>query len=296
MIASFRGGQYVVGVAGNATCLVDNLPERRRLAKLLGTSRVERANEAWAVGQVRKAFGDDRETFMEKWNREAPWGPSWRCPADSFLWLDRPVLLHPEKIRGKSRLVTMYSSSQTIERHQAQSILMSIVNSGYQHQALDRIGMICAADVSEVDDDIDAIRRRSRRALGPTSKQQLVDARRGQGRFRRDLERHWSGCAVTGCTLNEVLRASHIRPWRSSTDEERLDAANGLLLVANLDALFDCGRISFADDGQLLLSPVLTEVHLAQLGITRHSRLSRPLNAAARGYLASHRKLYSYQD
>jgi transposase len=52
------------------------------------------------------------------------------------------------------------------------------------------------------------------------------------------------------------LRASHIRPWRDSDNEARLDGENGLLLTPTIDHLFDRGFISFEDDGRLLISPV----------------------------------------
>ena len=89
----------------------------------------------------------------------------------------------------------------------------------------------------------------------PTTTETLIDARLGQGGFRAALEREWNGsCAVTGCAILQMLRASHIKPWEASTDAERLDANNGLLLSAHIDALFDEGLISFSDDGKMLLS------------------------------------------
>ena len=67
--------------------------------------------------------------------------------------------------------------------------------------------------------------------------------------------REWNGtCAVTGCAIPQMLRASHIKPWDASTDLERLNSENGLLLTAHIDALFDKGLISFEDDGTMLLS------------------------------------------
>jgi putative restriction endonuclease len=41
-----------------------------------------------------------------------------------------------------------------------------------------------------------------------------------------------------GLTTRALLRASHIKPWSQSTDSERLDPANGILLAAHIDALF----------------------------------------------------------
>lgn len=81
-----------------------------------------------------------------------------------------------------------------------------------------------------------------------TQREALVQARIGQGRFRADVTRLWGKgevCALTGIALPELLIASHIKPWRDSTDEERLDASNGLLLAVHADRLFDRHLLSF---------------------------------------------------
>ncbi len=55
-----------------------------------------------------------------------------------------------------------------------------------------------------------------------------------------------------------LLRASHIVPWAECDDDaQRLDVHNGLLLSALWDAAFDAGRVSFADDGEVLMHPCL---------------------------------------
>lgn len=123
-----------------------------------------------------------------------------------------------------------------------------------------------------------------------TSRTALMQARLGQGRFRRDLMALWgSACAVTGCDVDAVLRASHCKPWRDSTDAERLNPANGLLLTATLDALFDAGLITFSDEGQMLMDPSLSEERQVTLGLE-----SRPLrespSAAQRAFLRYHRE------
>lgn len=65
----------------------------------------------------------------------------------------------------------------------------------------------------------------------------------------------WGGrCAILGVSRSELLRASHIKPWTSSNNFERLDPANGLLLSAMYDAAFDALLLSFADDGTLMLA------------------------------------------
>jgi putative restriction endonuclease len=73
-----------------------------------------------------------------------------------------------------------------------------------------------------------------------------------------------------------LLRASHIKPWaKCGTDAERLDVYNGLLLAAHLDAAFDAGLISFADDGAILFSPEFTMEDRDTVGIHHHLALRR---------------------
>ncbi len=81
------------------------------------------------------------------------------------------------------------------------------------------------------------------------------------------LER-WDGqCAVTGVSTPEVLRASHIKSWADSNDSERLDPENGLMLTANLDALFDRGLISFTDEGEVIIKASISPEERRALGL-----------------------------
>lgn len=102
-----------------------------------------------------------------------------------------------------------------------------------------------------------------------TEVERLVKQRIGQDRFRSIMLDYWgNACAVTGLSVTEVLRASHAKPWSEcSSDEERLDVFNGFLLCANLDALFDRFLISFEDDGQMLISPKISEEQWQNLGL-----------------------------
>lgn len=102
-----------------------------------------------------------------------------------------------------------------------------------------------------------------------TEVERLVRQRAGQARYRDALLTYWGGsCAVTGVAVTEALRASHAKPWAECAhDAERLDAFNGFLLVANLDALFDRFLISFDDAGHLLTSTRLSQSDLPGLGI-----------------------------
>lgn len=123
-----------------------------------------------------------------------------------------------------------------------------------------------------------------------TTRRQLILARNGQGIYRERLLALWgNACAVTGLANPDFIRASHAKPWRDSTDAERLDPSNGLPLIPNLDHLFDDGWISFAGDGSILLSPDLSPSAASALGVTPFLRLRLPLSSAQQSYLSFHR-------
>ena len=110
-----------------------------------------------------------------------------------------------------------------------------------------------------------------------TEAERWVVQRVGQDVFRDALMQYWGGrCAVTGIAEPRLLRASHIRPWaKCETDAERLDVYNGLLLAAHLDAAFDTGLITFADDGQIIFSPRFRDEDRATFGLSENMRLLR---------------------
>ncbi|WP_242343607.1 MULTISPECIES: HNH endonuclease [Anaeromyxobacter] len=123
-----------------------------------------------------------------------------------------------------------------------------------------------------------------------TEAERLVVQRVGQDVFRAGLMEYWEGrCAVTGLTVPELLRASHIKPWAAcGTDAERLDVYNGLLLAPHLDAAFDAGFITVADDGEILVSPHLSVPDRRWLGLDARLRVGR-LAPEHRTYLTWHR-------
>lgn len=92
------------------------------------------------------------------------------------------------------------------------------------------------------------------RILEQTEQDRLAKSRIGQGEFRRNVVKLWGRCSVTGLHNISLLRASHIKPWKQSTNEERLDPYNGFLLTPNYDILFDKGYITFRDNGKILIS------------------------------------------
>lgn len=124
-----------------------------------------------------------------------------------------------------------------------------------------------------------------------TEIERLVRQRVGQATFRQALLDYWGGaCAVTGINLPEILRASHAKPWAvCANDEERLNVFNGLLLTANLDALFDRGLITFAEDGYLLCSSRLEADHRSSIQLDRTLCL-RWIAPAHQTFLSWHRE------
>jgi putative restriction endonuclease len=87
------------------------------------------------------------------------------------------------------------------------------------------------------------------------------------------------------------LVASHCKPWRDSTNEERLNGENGLLLTPSIDHLFDRGFIGFEDSGDLIISPVAHKPSLQRMGVeTNRSINVGKFTEGQRQYLDYHRK------
>ncbi|MBR1687277.1 MAG: HNH endonuclease [Prevotella sp.] len=125
--------------------------------------------------------------------------------------------------------------------------------------------------------------------LTVTEKESIIRARVGQGIFRLRLIDYWQGCAIYGKMGVTFLQASHIKPWRNSTNSERLDVYNGLLLLPNYDKLFDRGYISFDRNGKIVVSPFLEEFDRKALDIRLDLRL-RKMEPEHQDYLAYHRQ------
>lgn len=80
-------------------------------------------------------------------------------------------------------------------------------------------------------------------------------ARVGQHRFAKGvLTNHSNRCVFCGLSghiggrrRNRMLTASHIKPWRDSDNDERLDTRNGLTACPTHDVAFDTGLITVDD-------------------------------------------------
>lgn len=123
--------------------------------------------------------------------------------------------------------------------------------------------------------------------LSSTTKQEMLNVRIGQQRFRKLVLDMWGHkCAITGAA--QFITASHIKPWSVADNSERLDPFNGLALSPVYDKAFDVGLISFDDEGKILISKRLAK-DAALLGISGQERI-RELNFLHKKYLSYHRQ------
>ncbi len=122
-----------------------------------------------------------------------------------------------------------------------------------------------------------------------TERKGLVTSRVGQGAYRKRIIHRWEyKCAVTGFDNLNILIASHIVPWSESTDIERLDVDNGLLLSPNYDALFDQHLISFENNGKIILSDTIEMQAYEKIGLTGFEKIPN-LSQYNLNYLDRHR-------
>jgi len=105
------------------------------------------------------------------------------------------------------------------------------------------------------------------RSVNETDREAIIRARRGQGLFKQRVVQIENHCRITGVDKLDHLLASHCKPWRDSTNEERLNGENGLLLTPSIDHLFDRGFIGFEDSGDLIISPVAHRPSLQKMGV-----------------------------
>jgi putative restriction endonuclease len=123
-----------------------------------------------------------------------------------------------------------------------------------------------------------------------TERQAIVRARVGQGLFKERVSKIETRCRLTGVENPVHLVASHCKPWRDSTNQERLDGENGLLLTPSIDHLFDRGFIGFENNGRLIISPVAHRPSLQRMGVDTEQVVNvGGFSAGQRNFLDFHR-------
>lgn len=137
-----------------------------------------------------------------------------------------------------------------------------------------------------IDNTIEEVEQiKSDTKLTSLEKKSIILSRVGQGKFRDELIRLWKCCTISKFADTRFLIASHIKPWKRSTNQEKIDKYNGLLLLPTYDKLFDLGFISFEDNGKILISKSLTEFD--KLGIDRNIKID--IKEYNKKYLKYHR-------
>lgn len=105
--------------------------------------------------------------------------------------------------------------------------------------------------------------------------------------FRDQLLSRYESCCLCGVDSREFLVASHIKPWSLSSNVEKLDINNGLLLCPNHDSLFDKGFISFQNTGEIVISGSLDSTNRTFLNV--HEDMKIKTNKEIIRYLKFHR-------
>jgi len=103
--------------------------------------------------------------------------------------------------------------------------------------------------------------------LSERKKQTLIQARIGQGEYRRKLIEECQYCPFTMVNDERLLIASHIKPWAVSNDTEKVDPKNGFALTPTYDKLFNDGYITFNDDKSVDVSPWVSPMNQKRLNI-----------------------------
>ena len=144
-------------------------------------------------------------------------------------------------------------------------------------------------ELNELWQDEDYSSSNKEKLLKGGTKNTIIKARIGQGKFRSKLLLIDPKCRVTEISDERLLIASHIKPWAESSNTERIDTNNGLLLAPHVDALFDKGLISFTDEGNMLVKDQSVKDVLTWWSIDHKANFGE-FSKGQRKYLQYHRE------
>ncbi len=176
-------------------------------------------------------------------------------------------------------------------------------NQGYLYPcneklAVKLLGLIADVNITEVEDEqlefaMSAVVPVERNVLLPflnTAESRVrTKIRNSEQKFRKDLMRLWaSQCVLCGIDLPELLKAIRSKPWKDSSDLDKIDPYNGLLLCANHAALYEEGFIAFDGQGRLHISPQLSDAHYEKYDLHRKMKIARQENH--KHYLKWHKR------
>lgn len=157
-----------------------------------------------------------------------------------------------------------------------------------------KIGMKTSSKIS-MKGIISDKRKKEYKKPDKTERKGMVTSRVGQGYYRQQIIDKWNGmCPITGIDIKSILISSHIVRWSESTDKERLDPENGILLSPIFDSLFDRYLISFKDNGELLISKKLNQKNVIKLGLRKDIKIN--VSKGMIKYLIRHRKKFNEKN
>ena len=131
----------------------------------------------------------------------------------------------------------------------------------------------------------------SESSISKNEKEVLIQARKGQGKYRQKLLEECPYCPISMINDERLLIASHIKPWAKSDDKEKIDPKNGFMLSPNYDCLFDNGFMTFESDKTIIVSPWISPMNQKRLGIYTGMKVSKlPLDDEREKYMIYHRE------
>ena len=174
----------------------------------------------------------------------------------------------------------------TIQRHcsatrsyrGAEDVFYSVYGLGEGYWGLNSFrNILQAGNIIPIEQrQIDAVS--SNEALTATQRETIILARIGQGKFRQKIIDKYQKCIITGISDQRLLLASHIKPWRSADNSERISSENGLLLSPLYDKLFDKGLITFRENGTIVVSESLSSDDINLISIDRQTVYLRDMS------------------
>ncbi len=126
---------------------------------------------------------------------------------------------------------------------------------------------------------VDEVKRTERNTLIPviteTESEAKMKMRWGKLKFRNEVAPLWEEqCALCAIKLPDLLKASHAKPWKDCSNDERLDPFNGLLLCRNHAALYEEGLIAFDGQGRLHISSSIQEDDYDMYGLNQRKKIN----------------------
>jgi hypothetical protein len=145
-----------------------------------------------------------------------------------------PPLGEPGSIYSEGTTVTDDALQQIIDGVRAKGMVLVSETDGAPAVRI----ALALAEIDPASDPFDPL------TLSDERKEALrsIKVRSGQGAFREAVLRAYGNrCAITGCDVQEVLEAAHIRPYMGPKSNV---VANALCLRADLHRLWDTGRLA----------------------------------------------------